>query len=171
MNTCNQPCMTLSLCWQAANHHVYASRICGLQVTDVATEDVHAHGAQGLQGCCTVPMVAVTHLFSSISRLKLLCQTTGQWEEQILLSTCTASHITSVRGEEVEAPPPLIPWVAAVAAVVALLSGDRKPVADIGTTSKNCFNCCCTSISTIILYPLKHIMNQSWALHYSARIK
>ena len=41
--------------------------------------------------------------------------------------------------EEVEAPPPLIPRVAAVAAVVALLSGDRKPVADIGTMSKNCF--------------------------------
>jgi len=52
-------------------------------VKDVATEDVYAHGAQGLQGCC-VPMVAVTHLFSSLSRLKLLCQTTGQCEEQIL---------------------------------------------------------------------------------------
>ena len=43
------------------------------------------------------------------------------------------------REEEVEAAPPLIPGVAAVGVVVALLSGGRKPVADIGTTSKNCF--------------------------------
>ena len=43
------------------------------------------------------------------------------------------------REEEEEAVPPLIPGVAAVGVEVALLSGGRKPVADIGTTSKNCF--------------------------------
>ena len=48
-------------------------------------------------------------------------------------------HQPVFRGEEVEAPPPLILGVAAIAVVVALLSGGRKPVADIGTTSKNCF--------------------------------
>ena len=75
MNTCNQPCMKLSVSWQAANH-VYSSGTCGLQVTDVAIADVYAHGALGLTGCC-VPMVAETHLLSSLSQLKLLCQTTG----------------------------------------------------------------------------------------------
>ena len=38
------------------------------------------------------------------------------------------------RGEEVEEVPPLIPGVPAVAEVVALLSGDRKPVTDIRQT-------------------------------------
>ena len=68
-------------------------------MTDVATEDVYAHGAQGLPGCCTVPMVAVTHLFSSLSRLKLLCQTTGQCEEQILYQKCNVlvSAVLSAR--------------------------------------------------------------------------
>ena len=52
-------------------------------MTDVAMEDVCAHGAQGLPGCCR-PTVAVTRLLSSLSQLKLPHQTTGQCEEQIL---------------------------------------------------------------------------------------
>ena len=52
-------------------------------MTDVAMEDVYAHGAQGQPGCCK-PTVAVTHLLSSLSQLKLPHQTTGQCEEQIL---------------------------------------------------------------------------------------
>ena len=63
------------------NHHVHSLRTCGLQVTDVAMEDVYAHGAQGLPACY-MPMVAVTCLLFSLSRLKLLCQTTGQCEKQ-----------------------------------------------------------------------------------------
>ena len=43
------------------------------------------------------------------------------------------------RGEVVDAAPLLIPGVVAVGVVVALLSGGKNPVADIGTTSKNCF--------------------------------
>ena len=39
----------------------------------------------------------------------------------------------------VDAAPVLIPGVVEVGVVVALLSGGKKPVADIGTTSKNCF--------------------------------
>ena len=52
-------------------------------MTDVAMEDVCAHGAQGLPGCCR-PMVEVTHLLSNLFQLKLLRRTTGQCEEQIL---------------------------------------------------------------------------------------
>ena len=52
-------------------------------MTDVAMEDVYAHGAQGLPGCCK-PTVAVTHSLSNLFQLKLLRQTTGQCEEQIL---------------------------------------------------------------------------------------
>ena len=43
------------------------------------------------------------------------------------------------KGEVVDAAPVLIPGVVEVGVVVALLSGGKKPVADIGTTSKNCF--------------------------------
>ena len=43
------------------------------------------------------------------------------------------------KGEVVDAAPVLIPGVVVVGVVVALLSGGKKPVADIGTTSKNCF--------------------------------
>ena len=74
--------MTLSMLTKAPNHHVHSSRTCGLQLTDMATEHVYAHGAPRLPGC--MPMVAVTHLSSSLSQLKLLYQTTGQCEEQIL---------------------------------------------------------------------------------------
>ena len=52
-------------------------------MTDVAREDAHAHGAQGLPGCCK-PVVTVTHLLSKLSQLKLPRQTTGQCGEQIL---------------------------------------------------------------------------------------
>ena len=52
-------------------------------MTDVAREDAYAHGAQGLPGCCK-PVVAVTHLLSNLSQLKLPRQTTGQCGEQIL---------------------------------------------------------------------------------------
>ena len=52
-------------------------------MTDEATEDVYAHGARGLSGCCK-PMVAVTRLLSSLPQLKPPRQTTGQCEEQIL---------------------------------------------------------------------------------------
>lgn len=44
-----------------------------------------------------------------------------------------------LRGEVVDAAPLLIPGVVVVGMVVALLSGGKNPVADIGTTSKNCF--------------------------------
>lgn len=43
------------------------------------------------------------------------------------------------KGEVVDTAPVLIPGVVEVGVVVALLSGGKKPVADIGTTSKNCF--------------------------------
>ena len=44
-----------------------------------------------------MPMVAVTRLSSSLSQLKLLCQTTGQCEEQILSNNkkkmpCACQH-------------------------------------------------------------------------------
>ena len=43
------------------------------------------------------------------------------------------------KGEVVDAAAPLIPGVDAVGVVAVLPSEGRKPVADIGTTSKNCF--------------------------------
>ena len=43
------------------------------------------------------------------------------------------------KGDVVGFPPLLIPGVEAVGVDVALFSGGKNPVADIGTTSKNCF--------------------------------
>ena len=66
-------------------------------------------------------------------------------------------HQPVFRGEKVEAPPPLILGVAAVAVVVALLSGSRKPVADIGRTSKNCFWKKYKSVTTKTSNSLLHV--------------
>ena len=51
-------------------------------MTDVATEDVYAHGAEGLPGC-SKPMIAVTHLFSSLYQLNFFIKQLVNVREQI----------------------------------------------------------------------------------------